>query len=633
MKRKSRVLRQLFIAMAFVVFTAAILSVPFLVGPSNQHAMLRGVTVLAAGTDRLTVNKPITLLDKPAIILEHGTISFPMADDDTSNDKTSNNNTLLSGRPRLALENAVLRVNLFSDIVADDVFGSENLTGEEAQHVMAPLLVALVSKRYKELSLRDCTILVARKGARPYRLENVQLDINIQKNTFLDVTGTFVFRRETLRISSRVGLGADQKSFKRFSLSAAIDGRLISAKLVGYSSVGSKTQINAKQAHLKFTNLVSVANWLGLDWPKGLRAQEFTAHGGFEWAGEVMTFQAATFSLGNNKATGTLSLSFAKSRPLLTGTLAARNLIFSNTFDSAQPTDSSVSLIYPEIWLEQLGIQLKPSMISLLRGFDADVRISADTVSGMGLKVGRSAATISLRDGKMLADIAEFELPSGGSGELQVSLDVTGAVPRMGVQGQMSDAEIGPAMALAFGHRVLSGRSNVSFDARGKSFEKLRFLESLNGKISIDIPDDAELALDLKKLFEPTNNNLAKTGWGVAASGTSTLRNLKANLSFQNGVAAFDDASAIFGKSAIFVDGEIEFPTKTVDLRISKTSLISGAIPSRLSGPKFGRLHLHATGNWGHPNMISPDHARHQSNAPYKNPVGGPLKGEKREDG
>src|SRR4029450_1012508 len=71
----------------------------------------------------------------------------------------------------------------------------------------------------------------------------------------------------------------------------------------------------------------------------------------------------------------------------------------------------------------------------LLRHVDADLRISAPKVAIKGYGLGRGAATITVRSGRLLADIAELELYSGKVG-VQVSVNANELVSRYTVGGE-----------------------------------------------------------------------------------------------------------------------------------------------------------------------------------------------------
>ncbi len=58
---------------------------------------------------------------------------------------------------------------------------------------------------------------------------------------------------------------------------------------------------------------------------------------------------------------------------------------------------------------------------SLVRELDADLRISARSVAVGSDRFGRCAASVSIKDGKLLGELAEMELEQGGSGEGQIS--------------------------------------------------------------------------------------------------------------------------------------------------------------------------------------------------------------------
>ncbi|RZI38720.1 hypothetical protein EGT07_32760, partial [Herbaspirillum sp. HC18] len=76
----------------------------------------------------------------------------------------------------------------------------------------------------------------------------------------------------------------------------------------------------------------------------------------------------------------------------------------------------------------------------LIRYIDTDLRISTPKVTFKGFDLGRTAATLTVRSGKLLADIAEVEL-GAGTASLQVTADTTGLVPRYGLKGKLENLD------------------------------------------------------------------------------------------------------------------------------------------------------------------------------------------------
>ncbi len=114
--------------------------------------------------------------------------------------------------------------------------------------------------------------------------------------------------------------------------------------------------------------------------------------------------------------------------------------------------------------------------------------------------IGRSAATVSLRSGKMLADIAELEIDDGTRGGGQIRIDMSGANPSYDVQAKFESADVGRSVQAVFGHPTVQGRGSITVDltATGNTGESL--LRSLGGKLCVILAEGGRVGLDVNKL-------------------------------------------------------------------------------------------------------------------------------------
>ncbi len=112
---------------------------------------------------------------------------------------------------------------------------------------------------------------------------------------------------------------------------------------------------------------------------------------------------------------------------------------------------------------------------------------------------------MSLRDGKMLADIAELEIDDGTRGGGQIRIDMSGANPSYGVQAKFEAADVGRSVQAVFGHPTVQGRGFVTIDltATGNTGESL--LRSLDGKLSVILAEGGRVGLDINELAASGN--------------------------------------------------------------------------------------------------------------------------------
>ena len=126
----------------------------------------------------------------------------------------------------------------------------------------------------------------------------------------------------------------------------------------------------------------------------------------------------------------------------------------------------------------------------ILRHIDADVRLSAAkvTIKSHGLVLGRGAATIAVRSGKLLADIAELEVHAGKM-NAQVTVNSNELLPRYTVRGKIENFDAGSAATALLGSPVITGRSTLSVDLQGVGQTPVELLRRLRQRLqNVDVP-------------------------------------------------------------------------------------------------------------------------------------------------
>ena len=166
----------------------------------------------------------------------------------------------------------------------------------------------------------------------------------------------------------------------------------------------------------------------------------FHAKGQLEWVDRTVAFQNACVQMDDNEADGTLSVNFTGARPAIEGTLGLKALDLS-TVPAAAPTpmpEQRQPADHGDRGASGLEFPAHP-------GRSTPTCASPPTASSLpALTIGRSAATVSLRGGKMLADIAELEIDDGTRGGGQIRIDMSGANPSYGVQAKFEAARRRP---------------------------------------------------------------------------------------------------------------------------------------------------------------------------------------------
>src|SRR5262249_22755279 len=263
--------------------------------------------------------------------------------------------------------------------------------------------------------------------------------------------------------------------------------------------------------------------------------------------------------LDGNEATGALVLGLAGERPFVDGTLAFGALDLTPYIEAAR----SQSFVFDRQTASWSAFDLA---FPLIKHIDADLRISAPKVVAKAYGLGRGAATITVRSGNLLAELAELELLSGMiSG--QITVNSNELVPRYAVRAKIENLESGAATAALFGAPVLAGRSTLSFDVAGSGRTPAELLRAVSGKATLSVPEGGKLPLDLKAVRAAAKAD-PETGCGHRARCQSGLEPFEARALIQDGIVLGEVAHARTGSTALAATGRIDLAQRTLELRL-----------------------------------------------------------------
>jgi AsmA protein len=353
---------------------------------------------------------------------------------------------------------------------------------------------------------------------------------------------------------------------------ASVKGKYIAASFSGRIAPGDRGQITAQSAGLSISDLRSAARWLGADWPAGAGLGAFSAKGQLTLDDRSIAFEHAQFSLDGNIATGALAATLKPERPSIDGTLAFA------TFDLAPYLAPSrpYALALASDWISGLKLPGFPAP-SLLREIDADVRISAGNIVSGSDRLGRCAASFSVKNGKLYGEIAELELEQGGSGEGQFTVDMTGDEAAYSIHADLDDIDFETLASLRSGPALIDGTGDLTLDLTARGSSEADIARSLAGTVSLEVQDGGRLGIDLDALPNAAASKNASEGWALAVAGTTVVNQLNARFTAANGVLTTGPVKAATGDRAVDMTGTIDIDKSAVDLVLSVTNATGAA--------------------------------------------------------
>lgn len=443
----------------------------------------------------------------------------------------------------------------------------------DLQHVLARIAALDIGK----LVLRRSTIDIMRSDASRLRLTDVTGEVQSPARDSFVAKGTARLAGQVIIFDASWSRPTDPKRDNDYALKFALKGSLIDAKFNGKLRIDGGLRL-AGSADVAARKVRAMARQMGLPIEGGLDLRRGSVAGDMTWADGLLAFPKATVSLDGNEATGVISLRTSGPRPKVEGTLAFKSFAMAPYIETLASGLGSTAPITKD------GDQQ-----ALIKLVDADLRLSARKVAMPRLEVGRGAVTLSINNGRMLADVAEFEIEGGTIGG-QITLDVSGSEPRLGIKARADGIDPGRVFADVLKRNPLLGRANITLDATGTGATLEAIKATLAGKGSFQMVESGRLGLDLKTLLHVSQKGEA-TGWSAAGRGNTSLSTLTARFHVSEGSVMFESITAQSGSTTYLGAGRADFLRQQLDLSIANGNATSSEVPvtareaMRMHGP------------------------------------------------
>ncbi len=547
------------LALSALGLAIAIFLIPYHLGGRDKLA-LTATLVRAAGSESTTLTSPIVLAENPRVVLERGTVSIQ------SSDKAAGLTALLKllteGHARLVVDDAIIALDASESDAAVDRNAAD--TGKSP----AAILEALKDMNFEFLTVRSATLVRRTDKGVATEFGTIDADFTLQSNSEIAAKGNFGRNGQRMAFNAAMVLPNGRRESTRLPLKVSLDGPMLKADFSGQLVRETSLHVVAGQSEFYSADAKQLAEWLGAGLIAAPGFKAFSAKGPFEWDGSVLAFQPAQVSIDGNAASGSLALHFGGERLNVEGTLAFAGIDLASYVPDAGIDGSIFALgagwVLPSI--SNYG-GAKP----LLEAVDADLRISADSVKLRSIEIGRGAATLSIKNGRLNANITDIELAQGGVGESQIIVDRRGPVPRLDIRGEITGFDAAEVGRPLLDRTTVSGLATLSghVTATGETAHKM--LSSLDGRLSLTVPGEATIGLNLAALTSPPKAD-GGPGWGGVLDRSTLARALTLRLTAANGVLSTEAAEVETAAGRFAAAGTIDLRENTIDMTVSRTA-------------------------------------------------------------
>lgn len=308
-------------------------------------------------------------------------------------------------------------------------------------------------------------------------------------------------------------------------------------------------QVSGK-ADISAPSLTRALGWLGQN--IGTSLGPFAFSGGISANGSDFAMTDARLRLDDISANGSLSVAMA-GKPNINATLSVDSLDFGSLVGGEGGGSAASS--------GPAAIDL-----SMLRLFDADIRLAANQLGYGKVKVGPATATLTVAGG-----IAKLAIPQAGfyDGAITASVTANGAgdVPAIDLVAAMEGVQALPLLTDAAGFEHIEGRLKASVEVAGAGADSQAFARSLNGPINVVISDGALRGIDVVALVRNVQS-LIGNGYSQQAEAKTEFTELSVAVNIQNGVGRADDIRLLGPFVRMSGQGSVDLGAQTIDMRL-----------------------------------------------------------------
>jgi AsmA protein len=342
---------------------------------------------------------------------------------------------LILERPVIAIETGVLEGAPHAALLA----------------ALEPALARIATLDLQSLSIQSGTIKLKSSGGDAAVLRDVDLVITPQRQA-ASVAGHLTYLGKRLKLVLSVARPAARENDFRWPVQGTVTGDVLEVRFDGALAEERGLRLTGS-VDLSVPRLREIALWIGMGAPRPGNLEGMRLRGNLDWSGGAMAFSEAALTLDGNEGVGAISVSREGERTAVEGTLAFKQLNLRPYIVSNMVERTLLAPIF--------AATRPPAIASLLNSLDADLRISSDALVIPGVEAGQGAVAITLKNGKLLADVAELAIEEGVF-RGQVAVERVGTAPRYAVNGKLEGVEAGRLLQRALGRNPLQGRADIT---------------------------------------------------------------------------------------------------------------------------------------------------------------------------
>jgi AsmA protein len=278
----------------------------------------------------------------------------------------------------------------------------------------------------------------------------------------------------------------------------------------------------------------------------------------------VYAFTGAEIALDNMFAIGDLTADTRSAKPYLKGGLDLDQLDL-NTYlpppaaEKGEASGEAAGEGPPPGWSDE------PLDLAALHAVNADFDLSVGAIKVQDIKIGRSALSISLKDGLLVSDLTELAL-YGGTGRGRIQIDARKKVPAVEKSLTLTGVEAEPLLVDAAGLEKLQGTGNIEIAVKAQGRSQREMVEALSGQGAVKFTDGAIKGLNLAAMARNPGDALMRGATGDDQK--TDFAELTGSFRIKKGRLRNKDLLMLSPLLRVTGEGKADIPARSLDYRI-----------------------------------------------------------------
>lgn len=444
------------------------------------------------------------------------------------------------------------------------VVSGPNETPFRAFHMEDGLIALRSGKRkpYRRLEVKHAKVRAASSGRQ------------------LDGSARLVWKGKPLDLWMRSAFRSEPGA--RLPVSLRGRSELISGEFDGHAIPGPTGAAEGTLA-LRSPSLAAASDWLGLGVDAGPLAGDVALRGAIAMTPQTVSLTSGEISAAGQTAQANLTVELDEPLPRVEGALAFNWLDLKALFAG-----------------ESLEAGLAQASAHSVKA-ETDLRLSARALSWGSIEAGPIALTLTLRQGRISAEIAELVF-LGGELRGRVALDTAGPMTRATARVSAEAVDSAKLLRLAHQRDWLSGAADINLEAEAVWSDPAEIAENLTARARVNFPEGGQMRLDIPRLA--SSAALGASGWGDFEFTSASFEHLRFEMVLRAGQISFSNVALAAAGLHVNGRGEIDLASRSLDWRfVLGPEAVPGRSPQQRTEPGRVGSALSIQGPWVRPTI------------------------------